>query len=73
MTKRLMLLTILGTCVFRVVWLLVVVPMHHTVETMLLVYPVTWILTAALFVAYHHFGHWLTHAEEKAARLEVQL
>ena len=47
--------------------------MHHTVETMLLVYPVTWILTAALFVAYHHFGHWLTHAEEKAARLEVQL
>ena len=70
---RPMLLTILGTCVFRVVWLLVVVPMHHTVETMLLVYPVTWILTAALFVAYHHFGHWLTHAEEKAARLEVQL
>ena len=45
-----MLLTILGTCVFRVVWLLVVVPMHHTVETMLLVYPVTWILTAALCV-----------------------
>lgn len=70
---RPMLLTILGTCVFRVIWLLVVVPLHHTVETMLLVYPVTWILTAALFVAYHHFGHWLTHAERRAERLDVSL
>lgn len=70
---RPMLLTILGTCVFRVIWLLVVVPLHHTVETMLLVYPVTWILTAALFVAYHHFGHWLVHAERRAERLDVSL
>ena len=70
---RPMLLTILGTCVFRVIWLLVVVPLYHTVETMLLVYPVTWILTAALFVAYHHFGHWLTHAERRAERLDVSL
>lgn len=70
---RPMLLTIVGTCVFRVIWLLVVVPMHHTIETMLLVYPVTWILTAGLFVAYHHWGRWLAHAEERAGRLEVQL
>lgn len=70
---RPMLLTILGTCVFRVVWLLVVVPMHHTLETMLLVYPVTWILTAALFVAYHHFGHWLSHAEKRAKKLELSI
>lgn len=70
---RPMLLTILGTCVFRVVWLLAVVPLHHTVETMLLVYPVTWILTAALFVAYHHWGHWLEHARQRAERMEVSL
>lgn len=70
---RPMLLTIVGTCVFRVIWLLVVVPMHHTIETMLLVYPVTWILTAGLFVAYHHWGRWLAHAEERAGRLEVRL
>ena len=69
---RPMLLTILGTCVFRVAWLLAVVPLHHTIETVLLVYPVTWILTAALFVAYHHWGHWLRHAEARAAKLEKQ-
>lgn len=70
---RPMLLTILGTCVFRVVWLLAVVPLHHTLETMLLVYPVTWILTAGLFVAYHHFGHWLSHAEKRRERMEVMV
>ena len=66
---RPMLLTVLGTVVFRVVWLLAVVPWHHTIETMLMVYPVTWILTAILFVAYHHWGHWLNHAEDRAAKL----
>ncbi|MDO4436654.1 MAG: MATE family efflux transporter [Coriobacteriaceae bacterium] len=68
-----MLLTVLGTVIFRVAWLLAVVPMHHTLETMLLVYPVTWILTAALFVTYHHFGHWLTHAKERRDRLELSI
>ncbi len=66
---RPMLLTILGTVVFRMIWLLAVVPLHHTIETMLMVYPVTWILTSILFVAYHHWGHWLRHAENRAARL----
>lgn len=66
---RPMLLTVLGTVVFRVIWLLAVVPLHHTIETMLMVYPVTWILTAILFVAYHHWGHWLNHAETRAEKL----
>ncbi len=66
---RPMLLTVLGTVVFRVIWLLAVVPQHHTIETMLMVYPVTWILTAILFVAYHHWGHWLNHAEARAEKL----
>ena len=70
---RPMLLTILGTCVFRVVWLLGVVPLHHTVETMLLVYPVTWILTAAMFIAYHHWGHWLAHADARAAHADLAI
>lgn len=68
---RPMLLTVVGTVVFRVGWLLAVVPLHHTLETMLLVYPVTWILTASLFVAYHHFGHWLTHAQRRAEKLDL--
>ena len=70
---RPMLLTVVGTVVFRVIWLLVVVPMHHMLQTMLMVYPVTWILTAFLFVAYHHFGHWLSHAERRRDKLELSI
>lgn len=70
---RPMLLTVLGTVVFRIVWLLAVVPLHHSIETMLLVYPVTWIITSLLFVAYHHFGHWLSHAQRRAQRMELQV
>lgn len=64
---RPMLLTILGTCAFRLVWLLAFVPMNHTLEAVLLSYPVSWVLTAALFVTYYRFGHWLRHAEEHEA------
>lgn len=61
---RPMLLTILGTCVFRVVWLLVVVPRHHAFEMVLVSYPVTWVTTGILFVAYYRHGHWLQHAAD---------
>lgn len=64
---RPMLITIVGTCVFRVIWLLTFVPAHHTMEMVLLSYPVTWILTALLFVVYYLKGHWLQHGREKEA------
>lgn len=70
---RPMLLTILGTVIFRLIWLLAVVPLHHSIETMLMVYPVTWILTAILFVAYHHWGGWLRLAEKRAERRELAI
>lgn len=68
---RPMLLTVLGTVIFRLLWLFLVVPLHHSIETVLMVFPVTWILTSILFVAYHHWGHWLRHAEANAARLKA--
>ena len=64
---RPMLITIVGTCVFRVIWLLAVVPSNHTIEMVLLSYPVTWILTDVLFVVYYRKGHWLSHGREKEA------
>ncbi len=68
---RPMVLTIFGTCLLRIGWVMLVVPMHHTIETMLLAFPITWILTAALFVAYHHFGRWIRSAEKRRAHAEL--
>ena len=64
---RPMVLTVLGSCVFRVIWLLAVVPSHHTLEMVLVSYPVTWTLMAVLFVLYYRMGHWLKHAQEHEA------
>ncbi|MDY4690882.1 MAG: MATE family efflux transporter [Atopobiaceae bacterium] len=60
---RPMIITIMGTCVFRVVWLLAVVPLHHSIESVLVSYPVTWGLTLLIFVWYYRHGHWLSRAE----------
>ena len=54
-----MLLTVMGTCVFRVIWLLTVVPAHHTLPMVMMSYPVTWTLTGILFVIYYRWGGWL--------------
>jgi putative MATE family efflux protein len=50
-----MLLTCLGVCVLRVVWIWVVVPMHPTIETVIFSYPMTWLTTSVLFVIYFSF------------------
>ncbi len=52
-------LTCLGVCVLRILWLLTVVPLHHTLYTVLMSYPITWITTTALFVLYYLSGKWL--------------
>lgn len=61
-----MVLTLLGTCVLRIAWVFVAMPISDTLETLLLVYPVTWSVTAVLFIWYHHSGNWLGRAEAKA-------
>ena len=51
------LLTILGTCVLRIVWVQTISVRYHTFPALLLVYPVSWtitglmVMTAALIVA----------------------
>ncbi len=44
-------ITLIGICVFRVVWLTTVFPAHPTLDVIYVSYPVTWIITAvALFL-----------------------
>ena len=64
---RPMLITMVGTCLFRVVWLFTVVPAWHDLGTVLVVDPITWALTTVAFVIYYRHGHWLRHAEDHAA------
>ncbi len=47
------LITLLGVCVLRLIWIAVVLQISPTVNTIIYSYPVTWIATAVLFIIYY--------------------
>ena len=50
-----MILTCLGVCVLRVAWVLIAVPLHRTMVTILVSYPLSWTITSIAFFVYFHF------------------
>ncbi len=53
-TFKPMILTLIGTCAVRIVWILFVVPHNMTIKMMISSYPVSWALTACFFIIYYH-------------------
>lgn len=49
-----MLLTCGGVCVLRVLWILVAVPIHRDILTIIFSYPMSWGITALLFIVYYY-------------------
>lgn len=49
-----MLITMLGVCGLRVLWLLLYVPDHRSIYTVIFSYPLTWTITSVLFLIYLH-------------------
>ncbi|MBQ7425191.1 MAG: MATE family efflux transporter [Lachnospiraceae bacterium] len=49
-----MFITLSGICILRVMWILLYFPSHHTVETIEMSYPITWITTSVLFFIYYN-------------------
>lgn len=54
-TFRPMLLTLLGTCVTRILWILFVVPIYNNIKVTISSYIVSWILTSLLMSIYYFF------------------
>ena len=50
---RPMIISILGICCLRVLWILFAVPVWHYIETIEFSYPLTWITTSILFIGYY--------------------
>ena len=48
-----MLLTCLGVCALRIVWLFTMVPIWPDVRTVIFSYPMTWSVTSILFIIYY--------------------
>lgn len=51
-------ITSLGICGVRVIWVYLIVPHWYDIRMVALSYPVAWILTAVLFIIYYLRGEW---------------
>ena len=49
-----MVLTMLGVCALRVLWIVVAVPLRRDITTVVFSYPLTWTVTTILFIVYFH-------------------
>lgn len=54
-----MLLIGCGICLFRVIWVMLVMQYAHTVPMLAMSYPLSWGLTSVMFVVYYLRGNWL--------------
>lgn len=48
-----MILTCGGVCMIRIIWLFAFVKSHPGINSIMLSYPVSWVITAVLFVIYY--------------------
>lgn len=53
-----MLITLVGTCILRIAWMMLVVPHHWEVTWVATVYPLSWVATGVAFLVYWCFGSW---------------
>ncbi len=51
-----MLMTCTGVCLLRIIWIFLVIPKKPDISDILLCYPISWGLTATLFVVYYYFN-----------------
>ncbi len=52
-TVKPMLLTLIGTCMCRILWILIVVPKNRNMMTIIGSYPVSWFVTALFFIGFY--------------------
>ena len=58
-------------CVFRVLYITIALSVSHTIELVYMAYPITWMISSALFVFYLLKADWL-HALERMHRFEAK-
>ena len=65
-------ITCLCVCVFRILWVIVMVGRWHTVEMLALAYPISWVLCVLTFYVFYLKGDWL-HSRIKALGMTPEI
>lgn len=50
-----LIITMFGTCLLRIIWVAGALKIHPVVDTVIFSYPVTWIISAVLFILYYSY------------------
>ena len=66
-----MIITIIGTCVLRLIWVGVLEPFHPQLLLILSSYPISWSTTAAIFALYYLKGNWLRRGAAKRTQKQA--
>ena len=48
-----MVISILGVCIFRIIYLGILMPVHHSIDVLCIMYPVSWVLTGVMYLIYY--------------------
>ena len=56
---RPMIISLVGVCLLRILWIILVVPHWNTIAGVSFSYPFTWGVTALAFIIYYRWGGWL--------------
>ena len=48
-----MVISIIGVCIFRIIYLGILMPVHHSIEVLCIMYPVSWALTGVMYLIYY--------------------
>ena len=46
-------IVLLGTCLFRLVWIYILLPVGHNIESIYMVYPITWAITSIITTIFY--------------------
>ena len=58
-----MFMTMFGICALRIIWIVFVLPIYPTIETIVWNYPISWVLTSVMMIGYYWFR--ISKLEEK--------
>lgn len=54
-----MVIVIVGVCLLRILWVIFIVPVWHTIMGISMAYPFTWIITTVSLIVYYLKSNWL--------------
>ena len=64
---RPMIISLVGVCLLRILWVILVVPHWNTIAGVSFSYPFTWGVTALTYILYYRYGNWLERCRAQAA------